>query len=126
MRAATSNVVTIAVGRRSGCLHFDPDDARRQAWNGKWPGEDDCERLDFFVNGDADFPDLESVVHRLRLGCRHRTLGAEAVSDGTLRKQSLFMPAVGQTPTPQRDLLPVLCAQARRDCRDIRSPFLGR
>jgi hypothetical protein len=24
---------------------FDPNDARRQAWNGKWPGEDDCERL---------------------------------------------------------------------------------
>ena len=44
-----------------GCLHFDPNDARRQAWNGKWPGEDDCERLDFFVNGDADFPDLNRL-----------------------------------------------------------------
>ena len=41
-----------------GCLHFDANDARRQAWNGKWPGEDDCQRLDFFVNGDPDFPDL--------------------------------------------------------------------
>jgi predicted RNA-binding Zn-ribbon protein involved in translation (DUF1610 family) len=40
-----------------GCAHFDPNDARRQAWNGKWPGEDDCERLGFFVNGDPDFPD---------------------------------------------------------------------
>ena len=44
-----------------GCLHFDPNDARRQAWNGKWPGEEDCERLDFFVNGDADFPDLNRL-----------------------------------------------------------------
>jgi hypothetical protein len=26
-------------------LHFNPNDARRQVWNGKWPGEDDCERL---------------------------------------------------------------------------------
>ena len=52
---ATSNAATIAAGRRSA-LHFDPNDARRQAWNGKWPGEDDCERLDFFVNGDRTFP----------------------------------------------------------------------
>ena len=44
-----------------GCLHFDPNDARRQAWNAKWPGEEDCERLDFFVNGDADFPDLNRL-----------------------------------------------------------------
>ena len=44
-----------------GCLHFDPNDARRQALNGKWPGEDDCERLDFFVNGDPDFPDLNRL-----------------------------------------------------------------
>ena len=39
----------------------DPNDARRQAWNGKWPGEDDCQRLDFFVNGDPDFPDLNCL-----------------------------------------------------------------
>jgi hypothetical protein len=26
----------------------DPNDAPRQAWNGKWPGEDDCERLGFY------------------------------------------------------------------------------
>jgi len=44
-----------------GCLHFDPNDPRRQAWNGKWPGEDDCERLDFLVNGDVDFPDLNRL-----------------------------------------------------------------
>jgi hypothetical protein len=44
-----------------GCLHFDPNDARRQAWNGRWPGEDDCERLDFFVNGNPDFPDLNRL-----------------------------------------------------------------
>jgi hypothetical protein len=44
-----------------GCLHFDPDDARRQAWNGKWPGEEDCERSGFFVNGDPDFPDLNRL-----------------------------------------------------------------
>jgi hypothetical protein len=41
-----------------GCSHFDPNDARRQTWNGKWPGEDDCERLGFYVNGDPDFADL--------------------------------------------------------------------
>jgi hypothetical protein len=44
-----------------GCLHFDPNDARRQAWNGKWPGEDDCERLGLYRNGDADLPDLNRL-----------------------------------------------------------------
>jgi hypothetical protein len=44
-----------------GCLHFDPNDARRQVWNGKWPGEDDCERLGFYSNGDPDFPDLNRL-----------------------------------------------------------------
>ena len=53
-----------------GCLHFDPNDARRQAWNAKWPGEEDCERLDFFVNGDCRLSRSESVVRGLRLGCR--------------------------------------------------------
>ena len=33
----------------------------RCAANGKWPGEDDRERLDFFVNGDPDFPDLNRL-----------------------------------------------------------------
>ena len=27
-------------------------------WTGKWPGEEDCERLGFYSNGDPDFPDL--------------------------------------------------------------------
>jgi ribosomal protein L37AE/L43A len=61
-----------------GCSHFDPNDQRREAWNGKWPGEEDCERLSFFVNGDPDFPDLNRLF--TDLGCRHRALGAEAVS----------------------------------------------
>jgi hypothetical protein len=61
VRAAISNVATIAVGKALGCLHFDANDARRQVWNGKWPGEDDCERLGFFVNGSLDFPDLNRL-----------------------------------------------------------------
>jgi hypothetical protein len=61
VRAATSKRCYHCGWQALGCLHFDPDDARRQAWNGKWPGEDDCERLDFFVNGDADFPDLNRL-----------------------------------------------------------------
>jgi hypothetical protein len=52
---------------------FDANDARRQAWNGKWPGEDDCERLGFFVNGDADFPDL----NRFSYGFLYAPLFAE-------------------------------------------------
>ena len=44
-----------------GCAHFYADDPRRHVWTGKWPGEEDCERLNFFVNGDADFPDLNRL-----------------------------------------------------------------
>ena len=59
-----------------GCSHFDPNDARRRAWNGKWPSVDDCERLNFFVNDDPDLPDLNPL-----LGCRDAALGAAAVSE---------------------------------------------
>ena len=38
-----------------GCLGFDVNDARRQAWNGRWPGEEDCQRLGFFVHGTRIF-----------------------------------------------------------------------
>jgi hypothetical protein len=34
---------------------------RRTLCNGRWPGEEDCERLNFFVNGDPDFPDLNRL-----------------------------------------------------------------
>lgn len=44
-----------------GCAHFHPDDPRRQAWDGRWPGEADCERLGFFVGGDSSFPDLNRL-----------------------------------------------------------------
>jgi hypothetical protein len=44
-----------------GCAHFHADDPRRQAWNGKWPGEEDCERLGFYSNGDPDLPDLNRL-----------------------------------------------------------------
>ena len=44
-----------------GCAHFHADDPRRQVWTGKWPGEEDCERLGFFVNDDPEFPDLNRL-----------------------------------------------------------------
>jgi hypothetical protein len=28
---------------------------------GQWPGEDDCARLGFYVNGDPDLPDLNRL-----------------------------------------------------------------
>jgi hypothetical protein len=44
-----------------GCVGFDSNDPRHEPWTGKWPGEADCERLGFFVNGDRDFPDLNRL-----------------------------------------------------------------
>jgi hypothetical protein len=38
-------------GQALGCVGFDPSDPRRQSWDGRWPGEADCERLGFFVGG---------------------------------------------------------------------------
>ena len=53
---ATWNAVRTAVGRRLDAristLTSCPDGPRRQAWDGRWPGEADCERLGFFVGGD--------------------------------------------------------------------------
>ena len=48
-------------GQALGCVGFDPHDPRRQAWDGRWPGEADCERLGFFVNGDRSLPDLNAT-----------------------------------------------------------------
>jgi hypothetical protein len=44
-----------------GCVGFDPNDLRREVWDGKWPGEADAERLGFFVGGDRSFPDLNRL-----------------------------------------------------------------
>ena len=48
-------------GQALGCVGFDPHDPRRQAWDGRWPGEADCERLGFFVNGDRALPDINRL-----------------------------------------------------------------
>ena len=48
-------------GQALGCVGFDPDDPRREPWTGKWPGEADCERLGFFVNGDRSLPDINRL-----------------------------------------------------------------
>ena len=43
-------------GQALGCVGFDQSDPRRQAWDAQWPGEADCERLGFFVDGDRRSP----------------------------------------------------------------------
>jgi hypothetical protein len=48
-------------GQALGCIGFDPNDPCREPWSGKWPGEADCERLGFFVNGDRSLPDLNRL-----------------------------------------------------------------
>jgi hypothetical protein len=53
-------------GQALGCVGFDSNDPRREPWNGRWPGEADCERLGFFIAGDRSFPD----INRLFAECR--------------------------------------------------------
>jgi hypothetical protein len=48
-------------GQAPGCVGFDPNDPRRQPWNGRWPGEEDAERLGFFVGGDCSLPDINRL-----------------------------------------------------------------
>jgi hypothetical protein len=48
-------------GQALGCTGFDPSDRRREPWTGKWPGEADCERLGFFINGDRSLPDINRL-----------------------------------------------------------------
>jgi hypothetical protein len=57
----------------------------RQRWDGSWPGEADCERLGFFVNGDRSLPDINRLFaecvwnahrqrwERLLLGMKRRS-----------------------------------------------------
>jgi hypothetical protein len=68
----------------------------------------------------------ESPVHRLRLGCRHGTLGAEAVSGGRVAETiTIHARRSGGDAHTASDLLPVLCAQAIRDCRRVRVAISG-
>jgi hypothetical protein len=53
--------VRVTVTPSLGCAHFHNDDPRGEVWTGQWPGEDDCTRLGFYVNGDPDFPDLNRL-----------------------------------------------------------------
>jgi hypothetical protein len=41
---------------------FAPWWATQGLWDGKWPGEADCERLGFFVNGDRARPDINRLL----------------------------------------------------------------
>ena len=59
-------------GQALGCVGFDPNDPRCEPWTSKWPGEADCKRLGFCVNGDRDFPDL----YRLFAECSGSVGGA--------------------------------------------------
>jgi hypothetical protein len=61
-----SSSIYIWLEQALGCVGFDPNDPRREPWTGKWPGEADCERLGFFINGDRSLPDL----NRLFAECR--------------------------------------------------------
>ena len=57
-------------GQALGCLGFDPNDLRRQPWDGRWPGEADAERLGFFIGGDRSLPD----INRLFAECRWKPI----------------------------------------------------
>jgi hypothetical protein len=65
-------------GQALGCIGFDPNDPRRQPWDGKWPGEADCERLGFFVNGDRSPARYQPPVRRVPLEPGATTVGARS------------------------------------------------
>ena len=54
-------------------------------WNGKWPGEEDCERLGFYSNGDPDFPDLNRLFTDCVWDADTGRLGTPTLSDATWR-----------------------------------------
>jgi hypothetical protein len=53
-----------------GCLHFDPNDARRQAWNGKWPRED-------------DLASTATVIQTFSIGCSRIAFGMPTRNGGS-------------------------------------------
>ena len=78
--AVTLNAVRIAVGRRSGArtsIRTMHDDKYGLA-SGR---AKTIATLEFLRQRRSRFSRPESVVHRLRLGCRHGAVGAEAVSE---------------------------------------------
>jgi hypothetical protein len=48
------------------CGGFKLNDRRRQPFDGRYPGVVDCERLGFFVGGDPNKPDLNTLVVKCR------------------------------------------------------------
>ncbi len=81
-----------------GCAHFHADDRRRQVWTGRWPSEEDCERLGLFVN-ESRASRSESLVHRVCLGCRPRPVGAKAVSEICQLRDRAIACRTNSTPT---------------------------
>ena len=63
-----------------GCVGFDPNDPRREVWDGKWPGEADAERLGFFVGGDRSFPDLNRLFRESSASGIRTSNGGSSVS----------------------------------------------
>jgi hypothetical protein len=95
-------------GQALGCVGFDANDPRREPWSGKWPGEADCERLSFFVNGDRSLPDINRLFALRRADDAAswnalRCMLTEA-NDPFLRSLKMFvtsMPTISrETPTP--------------------------
>jgi len=60
-----------------GCSHFDPNDTRRQVWNGQVAGWGRLRTLGLLRQRRSRLSRSELVVHRLRLGRRRTALGAE-------------------------------------------------
>ena len=61
MKGATWNAVRIAAGKHSGASGSIRMTRAVNRGTARWPGEEDAERLGFFVGGDRSFPDLDRL-----------------------------------------------------------------
>jgi len=73
-----------------GCVGFDPNDPRREPWNGRWPGEEDAERLGFFIGGDRSLPDINRLFAKCHWNAEAQRWEHDPAQGALIRLPSLI------------------------------------
>ena len=87
-------------GQALGCVGFDPNDPRREPWNGRWPGEEDAERLGFFIGGDRSLPDINRLFAKCHWNAEAQRWEHDPAQGALIRLPSLIAPFANKKTAP--------------------------